>query len=128
MILLKPVPATGCCLPFPLQEIQIGQVSERLLMSCLSIDVPHEEGRLILSWTSVRLHPQEAVRKLSGNIYFQTPEREVSDGNQEARHWLISSFLFHHTGMLLEQGGDNGSFLCSSPDNSSHFLMTSFWH
>lgn len=70
-------------------------------MSCLSSDVPHEQGRLILTWTFVRLTSQEAVRKLSGNIHFQTPEREVSDENQEACHQLISSLLSHLTGMLL---------------------------
>lgn len=93
----------------------------------LSTDVPHGKGRLILTQTSVRLHLQVAVGKLSGNTHFQTPEWGMSDGYQETCHWPGSSLLSHLSGMLLEQKGDNGSFLCSGPDNNSLFLMTSFW-
>lgn len=75
------------------------------MASCLPTDASHGQGRLILTQTSVRLHIQVAAWKLPGNAHLQTPEREVSDGYQETRHWLVSSLLSHLSGMLLEQKG-----------------------
>lgn len=103
--------AVGYSLLFPLQGRWIGQAPVLLwcmwVVSCvmLSTDVAHGEGRLILTQTSMRLHFQVAVGKLSGNTFSNSrvgsewwAPRDLPLG------WLISFFSSLRDAVGTERG------------------------
>lgn len=127
---LKLVPANGCFPPFPLQETWVGQA-----LFCLRGFPSPAYPQMCPIKSAVWFAPGPLWGYIPGSCEKAMWKHTFPNSREGMREWWeprgsppthLISFVSSHRD-AAGTGGDNGSFLCSGPDNNSHFLMTSFW-